>query len=102
MAKQVSIITRGRNLIVAGKVIKTYANNTQARKAKEAMQELAKLVSATQIWRDGTHTTDPKEMWWDLEAVKYTNRDRHLGYAPADPNTPNTCLLYTSPSPRDS
>ena len=22
--------------------------------------------------------------------------------APAKPNTPNTCLLYTSPSPRDS
>ena len=36
-----------------------------------------------------------------IKTVDLVNIQRDMAVLTDDPNTPNTCLLYTSPSPRD-
>ena len=36
-----------------------------------------------------------------IDFDKLTDHERHIFTSNHKPNTPNTCLLYTSPSPRD-
>ena len=42
---------------------------------------LSQFVKATLVEREGIHTTDPTETWWELEAVNVKGRCNHLGYA---------------------
>ena len=38
---------------------------------------------------------------WDYFETEDGSMERYISEVTANPNTPNTCLLYTSPSPRD-
>ena len=54
-----------------------------------------------------TLLTQAREKWTEYEAIEDRSgtdaTEKRAEYdAIITPNTPNTCLLYTSPSPRDS
>ena len=57
--------------------------------------EIRDFLDPIQFQEIGTATVDTGSAAM-LTVIPYQNG------APEDPNTPNTCLLYTSPSPRDS